>query len=132
MIRTTDLWCRKRQLYQLSHNNCPFLAFLHCHPHKQKLKNPLHYIESMISDLFFIYFQCFVLQEQECSFFKMGQSRPLFVYFCYFLIIISIIQIEKSVDGMLGIRTRGRRMVGADETTELWRPQEGGMQFYNK
>ena len=23
---------------------------------------------------------------------------------------------------MLGIRTRGRRMVGADETTELWRP----------
>ena len=23
---------------------------------------------------------------------------------------------------MLGIRTRGRRMVGADKTTELWRP----------
>ena len=23
---------------------------------------------------------------------------------------------------MLGIRTRGRRMVGADEATELWRP----------
>ena len=23
---------------------------------------------------------------------------------------------------MLGIRTRGRRMVDADETTELWRP----------
>ena len=23
---------------------------------------------------------------------------------------------------MLGIRTRGRRMVGADETMELWRP----------
>ena len=23
---------------------------------------------------------------------------------------------------MLGIRTRGRRMEGADETTELWRP----------
>ena len=34
---------------------------------------------------------------------KMGQSRPLFVYFRYFLIRISIIQIEKSVDGMLGI-----------------------------
>ena len=43
----------------------------------------------------------------------MGQSRPLFVYFGSF---------EKSVDGVLGIRTRGRRMVGADETTELWRP----------
>ena len=29
----------------------------------------------------------------------------------------------KSVDGVLGIRTWGRRMVGADETTELWQPQ---------
>ena len=53
---------------------------------------------------------------------KMGQSRPLFVYFCHFLDTISIIQIEKSVDGVLGTRTRGRRMVGADKTTELWRP----------
>ena len=51
----------------------------------------------------------------------MGQSRPLFVYFRPFLITISI-QIEKSVDGVLGIRTRGRRMVDADETTELWQP----------
>ena len=50
----------------------------------------------------------------------MGQSRPLFVYFRPFLTIS--IQIEKSMDGVLGIRTRGRRMVGADETTELWRP----------
>ena len=48
---------------------------------------------------------------------KMGQSRPLFVYFRHFLITISII--EKNIDGVLGIRTRGRRMVGADETTEL-------------
>ena len=39
----------------------------------------------------------------------MGQSRPLFVYFCYFLITISIIQIEKSIDGVLGIRTQDRR-----------------------
>ena len=51
----------------------------------------------------------------------MGQSRPLFVYFCSFLITISI-QIEKNVDCVLGIRTQGRRMVGADETKELWRP----------
>ena len=29
-------------------------------------------------------------------------------------------QIEKSVDGVLGIRTRDRRMVGEDETTELF------------
>ena len=54
---------------------------------------------------------------------NMGQSRPLFVYFRSFLIsiTISIIQIEKSVDGVLGIRTQGRRMVGEDKTTELWR-----------
>ena len=52
----------------------------------------------------------------------MGQSRPLFVYFRYFLDTISIIQIEKSVDGVLGIQTWGRKMVGADETMELWRP----------
>ena len=52
----------------------------------------------------------------------MGQSRPLFVYFRHFLITISII--EKSIDGVLGIRTRARRMVRADETTELWRPTQ--------
>ena len=54
----------------------------------------------------------------------MGQSRPLIIfYFRSFLVptIISIIQIEKSVDGVLGIRTRGLRMVGNDATTELWR-----------
>ena len=44
----------------------------------------------------------------------MGQSRPIFVYFRSFLIIIST-QIEKSIDGELGIRTRGRRMVGAGQ-----------------
>ena len=54
----------------------------------------------------------------------MGQSRPLFVYFRYFLDTFSVIQIEKCVDGVLGIQTRGCRMVGADETTELWRPLE--------
>ena len=26
------------------------------------------------------------------------------------------------MDGALGIRTRDRRLVGADESTELWRP----------
>ena len=30
---------------------------------------------------------------------------------------------KKSINGVLLIRTRGRRMVGADETTDLWRPQ---------
>ena len=57
----------------------------------------------------------------------MGQSRPLFVYFHYFLDTISTIHIEKSIDGVLGIRTQCRRMVGADEITELWRPPRVGL-----
>ena len=52
----------------------------------------------------------------------MGLSRLLIVYFRYFLDTISIIQIEKSLDGVHGIRTRGCKMVGADKTTELWQP----------
>ena len=46
----------------------------------------------------------------------MGRSRLPFVYFRPFLITMSIIQIEKSVDCVLEIRTCSRRMVGADET----------------
>ena len=38
----------------------------------------------------------------------MSKSWPLFVYLRPFLVKISI-QIEKSTDGVLGIRTRGRR-----------------------
>ena len=56
---------------------------------------------------------------------NMGQSRPLFIYIRPFLIPIAItisIQIDKSIDGVLSIWTRGRRMVGTGETTELWRP----------
>ena len=52
----------------------------------------------------------------------MGQFRPLFVYFRPFLITISRIQIEKSIDGVLGNQTHGCQMVGADKNTELWRP----------
>ena len=56
-------------------------------------------------------------------FLKMGQSRPLFVYFRSFHIPIqmTIIQFEKTIDGVLGTQTRGGWMEGADESTELWR-----------
>ena len=47
----------------------------------------------------------------------MGQSRPLFVYFRSFLVTFSIIQIEKSIDDVLGIQAWGRRMVVTDKTT---------------
>ena len=50
--------------------------------------------------------------------YKNGPNPAFFVYFHPFLITISIIPIEKSIDGVLGIRTRGRRIVGANYTTE--------------
>ena len=56
----------------------------------------------------------------------MGQSRPLFVYFLSFHIPIQVTniqfelyKIEKSIDGVLGTQTRGGRMEGADESTEI-------------
>ena len=59
----------------------------------------------------------------EISFLK--KNGPISASFCFyfrsFLATISI-QTEKSIDGVLGIRTWGHWMVGADETTELWRP----------
>ena len=50
----------------------------------------------------------------------MGQSMNLFVYFRYSHITIQL-QIEKSVDVVLGIQTWGRKMIGANGSTELWR-----------
>ena len=51
----------------------------------------------------------------------MGQSRPLFLLIFVFNMLQFKIQIDKSVDGVLGIRTRSGRMEGEDESTELQR-----------
>ena len=51
-------------------------------------------------------------------FLNMGQSRPLFCLFPSFSHHKSITN-WKSIDGVLGIWTWGRRMEGADETSEL-------------
>ena len=64
------------------------------------------------------------IRELQFIFLKNGPIQASFVYFHPFLITISIIQIEKSFDGVLGIRTHSRRMEGADETTELWGPPQ--------
>ena len=54
---------------------------------------------------------------------KCANPGLLLSNFCPFLITISIIQIEKSVDGVLGIQTCGcMMMVGAGKTPELWQP----------
>ena len=55
---------------------------------------------------------------------KMGHSRPLFrllSFFSHDKYSTNTLN-DKSVDGVLGIRTHGRIMVGADDTSELWRP----------
>ena len=60
------------------------------------------------------------LQLGPILFLKMDQSRPLFVYFRSFLVTIST-QLEKKHRWCAWDSNPGRRMVGADETTELWR-----------
>ena len=57
----------------------------------------------------------------------MGQTRVLFVYFRTFHNLMTNIKQNltlngKSMDGMLGIRTRDRWMLGADESTDLLQP----------
>ena len=52
------------------------------------------------------YFSAKVVLVERRNFFKWA-NPILFVYFCYFLDTISIIQIEKSVDDVLGIHTQG-------------------------
>ena len=49
----------------------------------------------------------------------MGKSQPLFVDFRHFNISQFKYKLIKSKDGVLGIQTRGIRMEGADESTEL-------------
>ena len=74
--------------------------------------------------LFFIYFRPF---QTSIQFFN-GPITVYCLFFRPFLIpttntdSISTIYIEKSIDGLLEIRTEGISMAGADETTEPWRP----------
>ena len=51
-------------------------------------------------------------------FFNTNQPRPIFVYSCPFYITMHL-QIEKSVDVVLGIWTRDVMQVGTDGSTEL-------------
>ena len=56
-------------------------------------------------------------------FFKKKWANPGLFLFIFVLFSLQFqYKLKKSIDGVLGIRTQGRRMVGADETTELWRP----------
>ena len=57
-------------------------------------------------------------------FLKMGQTQPLFVLFIFVLFLWQILHKFdfnwlKSVDDVLGIWSKGGRMVGKDESTEL-------------
>ena len=55
----------------------------------------------------------------------MGQTRPIFVYFRSLhkeKYSTHLPIYDESIDGVLGTRTRGSRMVGADESAELPKP----------
>ena len=101
--RTIDLWYWKWPLYQLSHNHFPssFWFFI------------------------FLYFSLYL--------FRCLKYGPNLASFCLFSIFSQHNQWQikyktwlpirrKIIDGLLGIRTRDRRMVGTDESTDLWGP----------
>ena len=52
----------------------------------------------------------------------MGQTRPILIisFFSHDKYSTNLTINDKSVDGVLGTQTRGGRMVGTDESTELW------------
>ena len=53
----------------------------------------------------------------------MGQTRPILIisFFSHDKYSTNLTINDKSVDGVLGTQTRGGRMVGTDDSTELWR-----------
>ena len=62
-----------------------------------------------------------LITNESILFSKIDQTRSLFVYFCSFHTTNTITVNDKSFDSVLGTQTRGGRMVGADESTELLR-----------
>ena len=52
---------------------------------------------------------------------KWANPGLFFLNFVLFSLQFQYYKLKKSIDGVLGIQTRGRRMVGSDDTTELWR-----------
>ena len=65
-------------------------------------------------------------------FLNMGQSGPLLFIFFLCTAQIKFKLKKQSINILLGTRTRGRRMVGKDRTTELWRPPYVSIFFYRK
>ena len=89
----------------------------------RKIKRALLCFEKILFSLGQNWYTCKVGGTNKNRLFKKTWINPgLFsVYFHPFQITITIIQIEKSEDSVLGIRTNGRIFVGADKTTELWK-----------
>ena len=64
------------------------------------------------------------VMKQLYNFFKKWAKPGLFLFISFFShdkYSTNLTINDKSIDGVLGTRTRGGRMVGADESTELWR-----------
>ena len=59
---------------------------------------------------------------QASGFLKNGPIPASFLFIFVLFLLQFQYKLKKRVDGVLGIRTRGRRLVGADKTTEIWWP----------
>ena len=77
--------------------------------------------------IYFIIMNCCLCRMK--LFFKKKWAKPgLFCLFSFFSrdkYSTNLTINYKSIDGVLGTQTRGSRMVGADESTELWRRPVG-------
>ena len=61
----------------------------------------------------------------------MGPNRPLSVYLDPFINTTTNVVHNLTINGLLGIRTLDRKMVGTDESTELWRPPSKGFKLFS-
>ena len=76
----------------------------------------------------------YFLTSTKLFFFKYGSNKASFCLFSYFSQCndkYSPMFDFKSKDGVLGIRTRDRRMVGTDESTELCPPSYSVSPYFN-
>ena len=74
--------------------------------------------QNHLTNLFFIR----LLTIFKLFFFKKWANPGLFLFIFILFLLQFQYKMRKSVDGVLGIRTRGHRMVSVDKNMELWRP----------
>ena len=113
--RTEDLWGRKLAMLQLCHNRYPCLFLV---------KGSNRSVVANCRVRVYIPPTNKLIRQKQRFFLKKSTKAGIFCLFSSFSQHNDII-VQKSVDGVLGTQTWGGRMVGTDESTELWRhPQK--------